>query len=104
MNQRSAQNVMFVSLLAGVTGAALGVLFAPRSGKETRQRMAETATDAKERVKDGAAKAKLTVNDKLHKVRETKDRLLESTAVGKKSKRSNSYDDSPVITAWQEEV
>lgn len=103
MNQRSTQNVMFVSLLAGVTGAALGLLFAPRSGKETRQRLAETATDAKQRAKTGVDKAKERVDDKLHKVREAKSRLFES-ATGSKSKKRNKYDESPIITAWQEEV
>jgi gas vesicle protein len=43
------RNYGILGFLAGAAiGAAIGVLFAPRSGKETRERMAGRARDAKD--------------------------------------------------------
>jgi gas vesicle protein len=42
-----------LGFLAGIAvGAALGVLFAPRSGRETREQLAETGERAKEKLDD----------------------------------------------------
>jgi len=42
-----------IGLILGIAvGAALGFLFAPRSGKETREMVKDKATDVSETVKD----------------------------------------------------
>ena len=41
----SASSVILAFLLGGLTGAALALLYAPRSGKETRDEGASGATD-----------------------------------------------------------
>lgn len=43
---------VFGFLAGAAVGAALGILFAPRSGKETRERMASKAKDAKDDLDD----------------------------------------------------
>ena len=39
-------------LIGGLAGAVIGILFAPKSGKETRQELGEKATDLAERMKE----------------------------------------------------
>ncbi len=102
MTQRDTQNVMVTSLLAGIAGATLGILFAPRSGKETRERMGAVAADAKQRAKRELETKRERLGEKLSS---TKDRM--SDAVSSKvqrGKRGTDTEESPIITAWNEEV
>ena len=49
----------FLPFLAGIaTGALLGVLFAPQSGKETREAITGQGTAAKEKLEDLVAEGK----------------------------------------------
>ncbi|HEY6546461.1 MAG TPA: YtxH domain-containing protein [Vicinamibacteria bacterium] len=47
----SASGVILSFILGGLTGAALAILFAPRSGEETREMLGE-------RIRDGADKGR----------------------------------------------
>ena len=60
-NQGSSGLGMFLSGL--LLGAALGLLFAPRSGKETREMIASKAVDAKDRAIAAAAQAGETASE-----------------------------------------
>jgi gas vesicle protein len=46
------KNTLMATMLAGVAGVAAGVLFAPKSGRETRAAMRGKATDLKDRASE----------------------------------------------------
>lgn len=62
---------MFLSfLLGGVVGAALALLLAPQSGRETRGRIREFTEDMKDRVTDYAEDVKGKVTSSIEKGKE----------------------------------
>lgn len=105
MTQSERQNTLLVTLLAGVAGAGIGMLFAPRSGKESRQRMREAAVEAKHDVAEGLESAKEQLDEKMDKIHAAKNKLLGNI---RKKKSDMTEDDksleSPIIRAWDEEV
>ena len=48
----SASSVILAFLLGGLTGAAVALLYAPRSGKETRDLLSERVRETAERGRD----------------------------------------------------
>ncbi|MDH4233133.1 MAG: YtxH domain-containing protein [Nitrospirota bacterium] len=54
----SSGSVLLSFLLGGVVGAGLALLFAPQSGRETRQKIREMADDVKEKTSDYVHEAK----------------------------------------------
>jgi gas vesicle protein len=58
----SASGIVLSFLVGGLTGAALAILFAPRSGKETREILSE-------RLKDGVARGRELGDEWLAKSR-----------------------------------
>ncbi|PIV42300.1 MAG: hypothetical protein COY75_03610 [Nitrospirae bacterium CG_4_10_14_0_8_um_filter_41_23] len=59
---------IFVSfLLGGIVGAGFALLFAPRSGRETRERIKEIADDVKVKAKDYVEDAKGKVTSTVEK-------------------------------------
>ena len=83
----SASGVILAFMLGGLTGAALAILFAPRSGEETRELLGEKlreGADKGRRVKDRAvARGREIVEDAAGYVesqRESLDRRRERLA------------------------
>jgi len=69
----AALALAFVS--GGLIGTALGLLFAPRSGVETRERVREQADEARERLRETAE----TVKARAEELAETgKEKFLEA--------------------------
>ena len=53
-----------------VTGIAIGLLYAPKPGEDTREQISETAEKAREKLADATEKAKETVSQLSHKAEE----------------------------------
>jgi gas vesicle protein len=68
-----AGNVLLGFILGAVSGAALALLYAPASGRETRERLAERAEEARARAAEAAAKGR----DVLTQGRETLTTAIE---------------------------
>jgi gas vesicle protein len=68
-----AGTVLLAFILGAVSGAALALLYAPSSGRETRERLAEKADEARARAADAAAKGR----DALTQGRETLTTAIE---------------------------
>jgi len=63
----NASSVILAFLLGGLTGAAVALLYAPRSGQETRdllsERMRETADRGRELKEQAVGRGRALVND-----------------------------------------
>jgi gas vesicle protein len=66
----SAGSVFLSFLLGGVVGAALALLLAPESGRETRHKIKELADDVRGKVKDYAGDVRGKVASTIDKGRE----------------------------------
>ncbi|WP_316816840.1 YtxH domain-containing protein [Pedobacter nyackensis] len=74
---------VLVGLLAGLAaGAALGLLFAPEKGSETRDRLSQSLKDLGDSIKDKAA-------DEINNLNNLKDKVVTSV----KSKLRQSEDE-----------
>ena len=93
-----ASGIILSFLMGGLTGAALAILFAPRSGKETRDILGEKFREGAERTRElrdrAAAKGREVVGDAsdyVDKQRETlerkKDRLAAALEAGRQAYR-----------------
>lgn len=61
----SASSVLLSFLLGGLAGAGLALLFAPKSGQETRERLRELAEEAKEKAEGYVGQVKGSVTSAL---------------------------------------
>ena len=57
-----AGSVMLAFLLGAVAGAAVALLYAPATGEETRERLAEKAREGRERAAEAAARGREVMN------------------------------------------
>lgn len=63
---------VLAALLAGMAaGAAIGILFAPEKGSETRHKLNDSLKDLGDAIKDRS-------NEQLHHVNELADRLIKT--------------------------
>ena len=68
-----AGNVLLAFILGAVSGAAVALLYAPAAGRETRERLAEKADEARARAADAAARGR----DAFNQGRETLSTAIE---------------------------
>lgn len=68
MNDSSKVLISFIG--GAVVGAALGILFAPDKGSNTRKKIAKSASDLKDEIAD-------TASEKYQEFLDWKDRMME---------------------------
>ena len=57
-----AGNILLAFILGAVSGAALALLYAPASGRETREYLGDKAEEARARAAEAAAKGRDVIN------------------------------------------
>jgi gas vesicle protein len=77
-SQSSDKSAAVIGLLAGLAvGAVLGVLFAPESGKKTRERISDKALDLADNAKDGFHSIKGTIINGKESLVGLKDQVID---------------------------
>jgi gas vesicle protein len=113
MTEAKGNRMLMAPLLAGLLGAGLALLFAPRSGKETRARMRMKADKAKLQAEDNLSHVRESLNQGIQDAQDLRRRLSEALAnTGEKAKqetdelRKDERDEtrSSVLSTWEEEV
>lgn len=86
-NRNAIGKVVIIFLAGGAVGALSGLLFAPRSGAETRQKIKKTSSDAGNKVKEKLGEAKSGVvhlfSRGKEKVKDIKTEIQDTVEVGK---------------------
>jgi len=72
-----AGSILLAFLLGAVAGAAVALLYAPQSGRETRDFLGERADEARRRAADAAATAAAKGRDALNQGRDTLNTAIE---------------------------
>jgi gas vesicle protein len=85
--QRMHSNAFRIATFAGIAGASLALLLAPRSGRETRDRIKLRANTMRHQAEDKIETAKQTVEERAHAAMEMKDRAAQAVIAGKQSAR-----------------
>lgn len=68
MSEHSPSDAVSSFLLGAAAGAALGLLLAPRSGEETRERLMDWLEDKREKARDLIEKERETLRHKKEQI------------------------------------
>jgi gas vesicle protein len=110
--QEDRPNVVLISLVAGLVGAGLALLLAPRSGRETRDQLRHTAEDMKHQARDNYTHLRDQAKETVQQASDMKDKIT-SAIKTRKDEMKDGLDDvandtqrreSSVLTSWDEEV
>ena len=72
MSENRGGEIIVAFVLGGLIGAALGILFAPKAGKETREQLNTWMDETKVKAKEKLAKLE-------EEIKQRKDHLLKHT-------------------------
>ena len=110
-------NTLAISLLAGAAGAGLALLFAPRSGRETRTKLNETTQEMKKQVEGSLASAKERLHEGTRYAKDMKDDITGAVKRNTEKRRNQTTKDetsemdnesldqaSNAIRKWKEEA
>ena len=70
MDEKDAGSFTLGFLIGALAGVAIGFLFAPKPGRETRTLLRETAGHGLNRARDAAAEVTRTVRDRIGRTEE----------------------------------
>jgi gas vesicle protein len=80
MSENSGGSDKFLFFLAGAgIGAVLALLFAPKSGRETREMIARTATDSRDFITNKVGEGRSMVEEKSRKLGDDFNSFLEKS-------------------------
>ncbi|HDR90924.1 MAG TPA: YtxH domain-containing protein [candidate division Zixibacteria bacterium] len=82
MRDNGVENFVAGFLLGGIIGAGVALLFAPASGKETREQIAVRANKAYEDGKEGAEYVRKLVQEEVAAVRDGAEKVKEAVHKG----------------------
>lgn len=112
-HQEERPNVVLISLVAGLVGAGLALLLAPRSGQETRRRLQNSADDIKQQARENYSHLRDQAKDTVQQASDMKNKIS-SAIKTRKDQMRNGHDEmasdtqarreSSVLTSWDEEV
>lgn len=77
-DDRGPSGIILAFLMGGLTGAALAILFAPRSGKETRDLLGEKIRDGADRTRELRERASVKGREILDDAAEYVDKQRET--------------------------
>lgn len=115
MTEAKSNRSLLMPLVAGLLGAGLALFFAPRSGRETREKMRMQADEMKDKAEDSLSSVRRSLNQSIEEAQDLKKRLSEAlVSSGKKPKQEMDElgEDRPrpaptqstVLSTWEEEV
>lgn len=73
-NGGNGGSMFFTFLTGALIGVGLGMLFAPKTGRETRRQLAEMARNAQEKAADVSQRIRRRAEEGIGQVRETMNR------------------------------
>jgi gas vesicle protein len=89
MSENNSGEVILALILGGIIGAAVGILYAPRAGKETREKLQDLGEDLVDKFEDMGEevknKTKKFVNESKDKIVAQKEKLEDAFEAGKKA-------------------
>ncbi|MFH1368566.1 MAG: YtxH domain-containing protein [Elusimicrobiota bacterium] len=89
MSENNSGEVILAFLLGGIIGAAAGILYAPKTGKETREKLRDLAGDLGGKIEhfgeEMKSKAEGIVSEGKEKVVAQKQRIESAFEAGKKA-------------------
>ena len=80
-----AGSVMLAFLLGAVSGAAVALLYAPATGRETREYLGEKAREGRERATEVAEKGREVINQGREAINQGRDTLATAIERGREA-------------------
>ncbi len=89
MSERNSGEVLLAFILGAIVGAAAGILYAPRSGKETRRKLQEFGEDVYGKLdefgEEVAAKTGHAISEAKEKISAQKERVESAIDAGRRA-------------------
>ena len=107
MSQRDNSALVGMGLLAGLAGAGLALLLAPRSGRDTREKIHESAANMKRQSESELSAAKHKLDESLENAREMTERLKAAIKTRNPSdtqQAKENYEDKPPMSSIDPEI